>query len=47
MKIFDVNKPLYYKIKVMKFRSAAANGLGTGALIYVIGVKLTQWQTEG
>ena len=31
MKIFYVNKPLQYKIKVMKFHSAAANGLVTGA----------------
>ena len=31
MKIFYVNKPLLYKIKVMKFHSAVANGLATGA----------------
>ena len=31
MKIFYVNKPLQYKIKVTKFHSAAANGLATGA----------------
>ena len=31
MKIIYVNKPLQYKIKVMKFHSAAANGLATGA----------------
>ena len=28
---FFVSKPLQYKIKVMKFHSAAANGLATGA----------------
>ena len=31
IKSFYVNKPLQYEIKVMKFYSAAANGLGTGA----------------
>ena len=31
MKIFYINKPLQYKIKVMKFHSAAANGLATEA----------------
>ena len=31
MKIFYVNKPLQYEIKFMKFYSAAANGLVTGA----------------
>ena len=29
MKIFYVNKPLQYEIKVMKFLSGAANGLAT------------------
>ena len=31
MKNFYVNKPLLYKIKVIKFHSAAASGLATGA----------------
>ena len=28
---FCINKPFQYKIKVMKFHSAAVNGLATGA----------------